>query len=666
MLKPPFRAPSGGGAAGVPNPAAARPTRFASVSRLSRTIRRRWPIALVLLLVVAGVGYVASGRLSQPPPAVAQRTAAVTRGTLVSTVSATGTVAALAQSRLAFGTSGRVVEVLVKQGDAVKKDAPLARLDVAELTLQLTQQKASLASAEAKLANMKAGSRTEEIRASQLQLDAAKAKLAAMEAGGRAEDVATARASLESARAKLNQLMSPNEADLKAAEQSVAAATSSLQTAQNNLDKLRNGATADEIRAAEFAIEQAKNSLWSQQISRDGTCGRDPDNYQCKSADAGLASAESSVTKAQVELEVLKAPAKAEDVLAAEKALASAQAQLEAANLKLQQLKSPTAADVAAAQSAVTQAEQSLALKVKPYTEADLQAQRQAVASAEASLVAKMAPYTDADLISAQASVEQAKVQVALAQRNLDNATLVAPFDGVVGAVGFNVGEASGSATITLVDPKNVRLDVTVDESDIAKVEAGQKANVTFDAIANRPFAGTVTGVAPVATVQSGVSIYSVSIALPKPGPVKPGMTGNANIVFGEKVDALIVPNRAVRTQGRDRVVDVVVGGLPEASPVAGSPAAKPGGTPGARPDGATGATGGNVAVLASTVPASAKLQIETRVVKVGLPNDQMTEITEGLNEGEVVLIPTTTSALQGGRGGAMAAPAGGPVMVTR
>lgn len=79
---------------------------------------------------------------------------------------------------------------------------------------------------------------------------------------------------------------------------------------------------------------------------------------------------------------------------------------------------------------------------------------------------------------------------------------------------------------------------------------------------------------------------------------LKPGMTASATVVFAQKENVLAVPNRAIRIQGQSRVVDVLVDGRTEA-----------------------------------------------RTVKVGLSSDQVTEITEGLAEGEQVVIPGTTTA---------------------
>ena len=585
-------------------PEAGRTARGAVAGFVGRLGMLRWVLAALLLALLAFAAYLAFDRLIAPKaPVVALQTFKVRRGTIQSTVNSTGTVVPLAQARLAFRASGRVAEVGVKPGDAVTKGQALAKLDTTDLALQVSQAKAQLSTAEAKLASVKAGSRAEEVKAAQAQLDAAKAKLDLMLAGGRAEEVAAAKAGVDSAKAKLNQLMnSPLEVDVKAAEQGVAAAQAALQKAQADLAKLKSGPTAEDLKGADLAVEQAKVSLWSQQINRDGVCGN-PRNaqYQCDAANASVAAAETALNIALNNQAKLKAPPRPEDVAAAEQAVASAQAQLASAQAKLKQVKAgPTPDDLAVAQAAVVQAEQTLALKQKPYTDADILAQRQAVAQAEAQLAAKQVPYTDADVQQAQAGVDQARAQLELAQYNLANAVLVAPFDGVVNSVTVNVGEVSSSgSTIVLVNPKDLRLDVSVDEADIARIEVGQKTVVTFDAVPGQTFSGKVVAVAPSATLQSGVATYLVSISIADPGPVKPGMTGNASIVYGEQANALVVPNRAIRTQGRSRVVEVLVDG-----------------------------------------------QRESRQVKVGVSNDQMSEITEGLAEGDEVIIPSTTSAI--------------------
>jgi HlyD family secretion protein len=217
-----------------------------------------------------------------------------------------------------------------------------------------------------------------------------------------------------------------------------------------------------------------------------------------------------------------------------------------------------------------------------------------------------------------QEAVHQAELAVQQAQIDLDNNTLVAPFGGVVAAISGNPGESAPSGTtgfISLVDPREVRVDVTIDETDVAKITVGKSARITFDALPGRNFNGKVTSIAPSGTVTQGVVSYPMSISIDNRNQILPaGLTASATVVIDEKTDVLVAPVRAVRRQGRDQVVDI--------------PA----------PDGAK--------------PAQ-------RVVKTGVQNDQFVEITDGLQEGEQIVISgTTTRTPNNGRG----LPGGPPV----
>jgi HlyD family secretion protein len=79
------------------------------------------------------------------------------------------------QVELAFNASGRIAEVLVQEGDRVKKDQPLARLDTIRLQLTLTETEAMAAAQRSQVAKLKAGSRPEEIQQAAAQREAARA-----------------------------------------------------------------------------------------------------------------------------------------------------------------------------------------------------------------------------------------------------------------------------------------------------------------------------------------------------------------------------------------------------------------------------------------------------------------------------------------------------------
>src|SRR5207237_3651412 len=130
------------------------------------------------------------------------------------------------------------------------------------------------------------------------------------------------------------------------------------------------------------------------------------------------------------------------------------------------------------------------------------------VATAAAGLATKSGSVRPSDIALQQEAVRQAELAVQQAQIDFDNNTLVAPFEGIVASITGNQGETAPAGTtgfMTLVDPAAVRIDVTVDETDVAKVAVGKSANLTFDALPARPFRGSVISVSPSGTLSQGV-----------------------------------------------------------------------------------------------------------------------------------------------------------------
>ncbi|MBI3979433.1 MAG: efflux RND transporter periplasmic adaptor subunit [Chloroflexi bacterium] len=525
---------------------------------------RQFLVLLVALVASIAAGYVGYQQINRPAPPPTLNLAAVQRGPLVTSVSTTGNVVATRQARLTFATSGRLASVDVKVGDTVSAGQQLAQLDTPQLRLKVEQAESSL-------------------RTAQLRLDAFKA-------GARPEDVAAAKAAYDSALAKLADVTAgPADADLRAAEQSLMAAQAQVAKAQSDLVTLRAGPDADSVRLAEQEVEKAKSSLWSAQLSRDGVCSRGK-GFTCDGENARVMAAELSLQQTQIRLAQAQEGAKPEELAAAEQQVDTARAQLAAAQARLD------------------------ALKAGPKS-AEIQAARSSVASAQAQLALKQAGSTAQDIAIAEESIKQAEIALKQARLDLQNATLTAPFAGVAAAVGANVGEqiGGGAAVVSLVDPTQFRVDVNVDEADIGRVAPGKPAVITVDAL-NRRIQGRVLSVAPSGTVQQGVVTYLVSVGAEGDATLPAGMTVNVTIIADQKANALVVPSRAIRRQGRDQIVEIIADGKPQ-----------------------------------------------TRVVRTGLVGEQQTEIVEGLAEGEQVVIPATTTANPTRIGGGFGAPAPAP-----
>jgi len=256
------------------------------------------------------------------------------------------------------------------------------------------------------------------------------------------------------------------------------------------------------------------------------------------------------------------------------------------------------------------------------------------------------------------------ELQVKLAEGRLEDAQkalqeaqdaspeITAPFDGFITAVNVSGGDEvkKGTVGVTIADPSKFEADILVSEMDIPKVKLGGDAGVEVDAMEGLSLPAKVTHISPTATIQSGVVNYKVKVevqpletvvqgqqqagqqatqqtpqgqegqqrrtsaTIPQNFQLRQGLTVTVSIIVQEKNDVLLVPNGAIITQGRQSHVQVM------------------------SPDGT----------------------IEERTITTGISNWQYTEITDGLSEGEKVIVPqatTSTSTTQQGPPGGMFIP---------
>jgi len=554
---------------------------------------QRWLLIPVILVIIAGIVF--WWLPSRLVPASVSTTATVSQGNLTIAVTGSGAVAAARSVDLPFQQDGMVTSVNVKVGDQVKAGQTLAQLDAADLQLQLQQAQANLKSAQAKLDQAKNGSPTpQDMATAQSSLDNAKAQLTKTKTTG-VTDVQSAQAQLVSAQAKLDALKNPTPADLSAAQLK-------LNQAQVNFQTTRDGDSAAKTNAYN-QMQQAVDSLTKAQSAYATAqqnwqyvqdTGRDPynivtnpktgDRQHAKvteqqrqqyhdtfvQAQASLNSAQVAVNQAQVAYDTARQK-EAVDVPQAQAAVDDAEAQLDA-------LMQPSANDLKQAQAAVTQAQANLTNLQKGGTQANLASAQTQVTQAQAGLDKLTAPAAAPDIAAADAGVVQAQAAVATAQRNLDQAKLTAPFDGVVAAVTIQPGSSSnagssssssssssstsgGTAAITLVDRSKLHVDVNLSETDAARVEVGQPVTLTFDALPNVTLTGKVATIAPAATVSQNVVTYPVQVEFdPGNTPVKVGMSATADIQLQQVNNAILVPSRAVQTSGNARTVTVLQG----------------------------------------------------------------------------------------------------------
>ncbi len=175
---------------------------------------------------------------------------------------------------------GRVTQVLVDEGQAVKKGAPLVRFDVSELMAQRDQLRARIAEAEAQLAKLQAGYRPEEIHQAEAATRRELAMLQQAQRGPRPQELAQAQADYEAAKAdaanteanfkRLGKLRVSEDISVQAYEDAGARkdqAAGRAESARQRLELLRAGTRPEEIRAAEQRYQSAQAA---EQMMRQG------------------------------------------------------------------------------------------------------------------------------------------------------------------------------------------------------------------------------------------------------------------------------------------------------------------------------------------------------------------------------------------------------------
>jgi len=154
-----------------------------------------------------------------------------------------------------------------------------------------------------------------------------------------------------------------------------------------------------------------------------------------------------------------------------------------------------------------------------------------------------------------------AEARVAAAQAALDQAKIIAPFEGVITDISAQAGDrvSAGEAAFRVEDLSGLLIDLEVSEVDINSVSVGQGVTVNFDAIQEKGYQGLVVEVAGAGTPSAGSVNFRVTVQLVDVDElVKPGMTAAVLIRARNVEDALLVPNRAVRELGGQRIVYVL------------------------------------------------------------------------------------------------------------
>lgn len=419
------------------------------------------------------------------------------------------------------------------------------------------------------------------------------ANLATLKAGPSAADEAAAEAAVTSAEAVLADLLDgPSEEEVAQAEANLRAAQANLAAASNRLGETRAApdqgalvAAQNRVASAQRAVEEAEQKhrqmlTCEQEENGEWNCTPKYPEEMVRPAELEVVQARENLAAAQDELARIEQGGNPNSVTVSQANVASMAARRDAAQAQLDLLLAgPTDAEIAAARSTL--------------------------ADAEANLAALRAGPTEARVAAAEAQVDQAQIGLERARNDLEDAVLRAPFAGVVTAVYVAEGELGSGVAVDLVDLSSLEVVLDVDEVDIGSLEVGQRAIVTLEAWPEEEIESEIVAIGPAANslaLDNTIGTYPVHLTLDRAErPLRVGMTANARLLTAQREGVLLVPNRAVT------------------------------------PDRQTGKYYVNLVER----NADGEQTVRPVEVRVGLRDNQYTQILGGLEEGDTVQIGT-------------------------
>ena len=299
--------------------------------------------------------------------------------------------------------------------------------------------------------------------------------------------------------------------------------------------------------------------------------------------------------------------------------------------------------------------------------------------------------------VEANASVVRAGTALETARDAMDDTRVRAPANGTLIAKNVELGTVISSPTkdvgggtilMRMANLDTVQIRTLVDETDIGKVRPGMQATITVDAYPNRPFEGHVLKIEPQATVVQNVTMFPALVRIANPGHLlMPGMNAEVEIQIGTRENVLAIPYAALRTPRDVGSAATVLGLDPEAVEAelesarrkASQPAPADSTAAAARPDttrarrgggearaatpgagrrersggggggggGFRGRAGGGGRYIVFTMRDGAPTPVN---IQTGLTDLDYVEVTNGLNEGDPVIVLPSASLVNSQR----------------
>jgi multidrug efflux pump subunit AcrA (membrane-fusion protein) len=539
-------------------------------------LRRRKTLVLnaglaVLLIVAVAFAYTSIGT-SSSSAATSVRTGTVKRGTVVTTVSASGTLVSPSDLGLGFVTGGTLRQVYVTTGQRVKVGQVLAKVDNTTQVEAVTTAKNGLAAANASLAELVQGQTPQQKAASAVQLEQSQAQIT-------------------SAQNSLDFTVKSNAADAANLATAVATAQTNVTTAKTTLatdtatlatDKVSNtkNVTSDQSKVDQDnqSLTQATSALT--QAQQQQSSGALKDSQSLSQAQQQVASAQLSYKGQLAQQAVTDAPPTASQLEQAKNSVTSAQIQLDSAERALDGtvLKSPSNGIV---QSISTMVGGTVASGGSSSSSSSSTASTGGTGSTGTGSTGTGSTGTGSTGTGSTGTGSTGTGSTGTGSTNSATSTggsttttsaFVTAADPTPAAsvAGHTATVTSGdTGFIVLTGITGLQVQASFSEDDTASLSLGQGATMTLNALPDTPLNASVASIASTGTSSSGVVSYTVYLNLKTDlTTLKPGQSGSVSVITSEADNTLYVPSTAVTTAGGLSTVTVVNGSTKTRTPV--------------------------------------------------------------------------------------------------
>jgi RND family efflux transporter MFP subunit len=187
---------------------------------------------------------------------------------------------------------------------------------------------------------------------------------------------------------------------------------------------------------------------------------------------------------------------------------------------------------------------------LKIQTDNNIKTAEATLSQAQASLKALQSPARPEDINIAKANVEAAEANLQVANNAYSDSMIIAPIEGIITNVNPKTGEVVGAGTpiVSMISVNKFQLETYLSQTELGKIKIGDTVNVTIDAYGqNNIFVASIINIDPAATINNGISSYKTTIQFNVDDErIKSGLSANATIIDQKKENAIIVPNGTI------------------------------------------------------------------------------------------------------------------------